>query len=180
MFQIRHLRQILCLLLLTHNLPLTHIGFKPLIKVVQTHRTIRNRQDNQNDRQHREDRQGGASCVVLCAVTWLVDADELEEEVGQRGNVKADGGDHAGFDFFACPESGEGEDNDCDWNGGYGEIEFPVCDVCDDDEKLDGEAEEEVEIELEKCDINLRGVSKVQAFCKRGILPEMRGICASF
>lgn len=104
-FQIRHLRQILRLLLLTHNLPLTHIRLKPPVKIMQTHRTIRNRQDNQNDRQDRENRQRRASCIVLCAVTWLVDADELEEEVGERGDVEADGGNHAGFDFFACPES---------------------------------------------------------------------------
>ena len=151
-----------------------------LFRSMQTHRTVHNCQDNQDNCQDSENRQRGASCVVLCAVAWLVYAHELEEKVGERGDVETDGCYHARFDFFARPKGSEGEDDDCDWDGGDGEVKFAVCHVCDNDEKLDGEAQEEVEIKLEKCDINLKSFSEIQASCRKGFLPEMRGICASF
>lgn len=161
MLQIRHLCKVVRrLLFLRDNLPPANIRLESLVEVEQAHTTISDREDNEDNGQHRKNRKRRSCSVVLRPVTWLVNAHELEEEVCECSDVKADGGDHASFDFLAGPNRSESQNNDCDRDGGDGEVEFGVGDIGYDDQELNGETEEEVEIELKKGDINLEAVSE--------------------
>lgn len=85
----------------------------------------------------------------------LVHSYELEDEVSQARKVQDEDEDHSRAILTTCEESGEKEDHDGERNGGHCEAPFGVCDVRDDDEELDSEAQEEEEIELEKGDVDL-------------------------
>ena len=94
--------------------------------------------------------------MVVFFEARLIDADKLEEEVGQATKVEEDGKDHAQLDFAAGEEGGQQEDGNGDGNGRRRQAEFGVFDIGDDDEELDGKSEEEEEIKLEESNIDLR------------------------
>lgn len=73
-----------------------------------------------------------------------------------KPKVTYDNGNHAQPVLPPSEESGKQEDTDRDWNGGDGEVEFVVSIlVANYDNELDGEAEEEEKVELQKCNVNL-------------------------
>jgi len=87
---------------------------------------------------------GGA---VILGVGRRVHAHEFEDEVGHPGEVEEDDDALAEGVFGAADPHGEEEEEDCDDEGGDCEGEF-VGVAMDDDEELDGEADEEEEVEF--------------------------------
>ena len=77
-------------------------------------------------------------------------------ETGDTGGAAYYNGYHAESIFPASENAGKQEDEDCDRDGSNGEVELivPVF-VADYDDKLDGEAEEEEKVKLQKGNINL-------------------------
>lgn len=88
-------------------------------------------------------------------MSFLVHSHELEDEVSQACKVQDEDEDHARATLAAREECGEQEDHDGKGNGGHCETPFSVRNVRHNDEELDGEAEEEEEIEFEEGDIDL-------------------------
>ena len=115
--------------------------------------------DDQDDGDHSEGRQRLRRYHVLVPRPALVDADQLEEEIGESGEVEGDDGDHAGAVLPSSEEGREDEDENGNGNGGNGQAEFWVGGGVgvrfghrdaweNDDDELHGEAEEEEEIEF--------------------------------
>lgn len=142
-------------LLLLIGALLEQVGLEAGAKVVHADEGVDDGQDDEQDGQHREGRQGAAHGDVVVPEAGLVDADELEEEVGEAAKVEGDDGDHAGFDLTAGEEGGEQQDGDGDGDGGDGQAQLEVRLARHDDEELDREAEEEEEIELKESDVDL-------------------------
>lgn len=89
--------------------------------------------------------------------TGAVDAGQLENEIGHGGEVQHDDEDVADVGFAANNVSGEEEKGDGDWHGDDGDVEFGVAGllILDYDEELDGETEEEEEVEFEEGNVDL-------------------------
>ena len=85
----------------------------------------------------------------------LIDADQLEEEVGQTTEVEQD--DEADAETVLAPREEGGAQQDADGDGDRGDVQaqLEVFDAVDDDEELDGEAQEEKEVEFEEGDVDL-------------------------
>ena len=89
----------------------------------------------------------------------LVHSGELEDEVRQSAEEEDDGEEHAELVLSSGPECCHDEDDDRDWDSGDRDPFLGVCDVVDDDEELDCEAQKEEEIELQQSDVNLFSLS---------------------
>lgn len=135
---------------------------QPLPKVRHADNRIRNRQQDQQDRDDGERRERLSDRPVERLGVGLVDADELEDEVGEGAEV-ADHDEEGAEGILAADEEGGGdEDDDGDGDDGDGEAELEVLGlVVDDDQELDHEAEEEEEVELEEGDVDLQCISVV-------------------
>lgn len=153
--QVIHLHN---LLFVVADLALHDEWLQTLVEVQHACYCVGDGEDDQDDGEHGEDGHGLSSGLVVLFVAGLVHADELEAEVGEAAEVENHDYHHAGHRFAACPEGGHEEDEDCDWDGGGGKGEFDVRYVGDDNKELDGEADEEEEIELQECDVNLCNV----------------------
>jgi hypothetical protein len=114
--------------------------------------------NGENDEKNGDDSKGRQRLLdgfIVLLVTGLVDSDKLEDEVAETAEVEDDDGNHARLVLPAGEECGAEEDDDGDWNGGNRQSELGIVGRSDNDDKLDDEAQEEEEIELEKGDVNL-------------------------
>ena len=66
-----------------------------------------------------------------------------------------DDGNHAGQTFLPSKVPGHDEDENCDRNCSNCQTKFNILDIHYDNHKLDGETEEEEEVEFEEGDIDL-------------------------
>jgi len=136
---------------------LQDVHLEALAEVVHADEGVDDGEDDEDNSKHGKGRQGPLHGHVVVPEEGLVDADELEEEVAEAGEVEDDGEHHAKLDLAAGKEGGEEENGDGDGDGGRRQDVLGILDVLDDDEELDSEAEEEEEIELEEGDVDLRG-----------------------
>jgi hypothetical protein len=85
----------------------------------------------------------------------LIDANQFEDEIREAADITEDDEAHSRNVLAAgpicCHEKYENGDGNC----GNSKVELCTGDVCDNDEELHREAEEEEEIELQKCNENL-------------------------
>lgn len=134
---------------------LEQVVLEALAKVVHADEGVGDGQDDEQDRHDGKGRQRLADGLVVLHVAGLVDAHELEEEVGKPGKKEQNDEAHAKL-VLALGEEG-GKDEDADGNGDRreSEAELGVRLACDDDEELHREAEEEEEIKLEEGNVNL-------------------------
>lgn len=128
-----------------------------LIKIIRADTGNYNRHQEQ---QYRKDCKGSQTLsrwlvVLLSEKVGSIHADELEEEIGERDEVDDDDKDHAGDGFAAYPEGGEEQENECYGKSSRCEALLNGLGVVDHDEELNREGEEEEEIELEECNVNL-------------------------
>ena len=119
------------------------------------------RDEEQYNRQNgkRSQRLASRLVVLLAQAVCDVHTDELKEEVRQSNKVDNDTDNHAYDRFATHPESGGEEQKEGDDQGRGCEDDFDCRGLLNDDEKLNREGKEEEEIELEKGDVNLAGVS---------------------
>lgn len=114
--------------------------------------------DGENDQEDGDDGESGqrpADGHVVLAVSRLVDADQLEDEVAQSTEIEDDDGDNAQLVLAAGEVGGADEDGDGDGDGSGGEGVLDDLDVADNDEELNGEAEEKEKVELEEGNVDL-------------------------
>lgn len=131
------------------------MSFKPVAEVIHTDEGVGDSQDDEDDSENGKRSKGATDGVVAPTVSRLVDADELEKEVGEAAKVEQDDEAHADAVFAAGKEGGAQQDHNGDGNGGDVQAEFDIVEAVDDDEELHGEPEEEEEIKLEKRDVDL-------------------------
>lgn len=98
----------------------------------------------------------------------LVDAEQLEDEVGQSSKEKHDDTHCAGFVLVAGEVSSPEEDENGNRHSGYGRVVLSLAVSTDDDDELHGESEEEEEIKLQQCNVDLNGVSKCRPLDVQG------------
>lgn len=128
---------------------------QPRAEVAHADEGIDDGQDDEDDGQHGKGRQRAAHGVVVLAVARLVDAHQLEEEVGQAAKVEQDDQHDAEPVLALREEGGAEQDGDGHGDGGDVQAELDAVDVRDDDDELDREAEEEEEVEFQQSDVNL-------------------------
>lgn len=138
----------------------THLALHDVC--LQTHAEIRsahdgvdNCQDDQNDRDNCEACQTLPDCHVILRLLWLIHSHKLKDEVCQSTEEEDNGSNHANFILATSPESCHKQNDDCDGNRSNRKRAFSDTQVSNNDEKLYGKSEEEEEVELEECDINL-------------------------
>lgn len=76
------------LLVLAFELPPLDVGFQTSAEIVRAHACV---DDGENDEDHRDDGEGGeraADWYVGPLLVAVVHPDELEEEVGEAGEIK--------------------------------------------------------------------------------------------
>lgn len=125
-------------------------------KVHHAHHTVDDGNDNQNDG---DDREGGHRLLdglVESALGRVINSGQLENEVGEAAEVEDHDENHAPLPFPSSKPCCTKEDGDCDGDGRTGQAEFNVSLAADNDEELNGEADEEEEIELQKGNIDLQ------------------------
>jgi hypothetical protein len=150
-------------------------------KVHHADDSIGNGKDDEQDRDHGEGSQGLADCGVLLLGLGLVDSNELEEEPRQAAEVEDDGADHAGLVLVAGEVGGRQQDDDSDGNSGDCQVELDVGLSGDYDQKLDGKAQEEEEIELQESNVDLGLLAGGLSTSRSGDhLPGSGGISFSF
>lgn len=142
---------------------LEDVGLEPRTEVCHADEGIDDGQDNQQDSKHRKGRQALSHGRIDLGVAGLVDAHQLEEEVGQAAEVEQDGEGHADLVLVAREEGCREQDEDGYRDGGDGQRELGLGNGDDDDEELDREAQEEEKIELQQCDVDLGKPSLVVA-----------------
>ena len=86
---------------------------------------------------------------------WVINSGELEDEVRKTTEVQQHDGHHTGLNLVPGEVGGEEEDSERDGDRGGRECYFDVALAGDNDEELDGETDEEEEIELQEGDIHL-------------------------
>ena len=87
----------------------------------------------------------------------LVHPGEFENEVCEAAEVDEDGEDHANLVLPSSPECRHEQDEDRDRDGGDRQPVLSICQPGDDNQELDGEAEEEEKIKLQQSDVDLAG-----------------------
>jgi hypothetical protein len=149
---------VVCLAVIFDRL-VVDVGLEALAEVVCAHACNDNGEDEEENGEHGEGGQGLARwlVVVLAVQVGNVHADELEQEVRHGDEVHNDDRNHARDGFATDPPRSEEEKKEGDDQGDSGQGEFNGLGVFDDNQKLDGEGEEEEEVELEEGDINLYG-----------------------
>jgi hypothetical protein len=126
-----------------------------LAEIKHTHDGVDDGEEDEKNGDDGECSQRSANSFVVLLVTWLVNSNQLKDEVAETSEVKNDDSNHAGLVLAAGEECGGEENQNGDGDGDDGEGEFRIILVGDDDNELNDEAEEEEEIELEQSDINL-------------------------
>lgn len=131
------------------------MSLEPLTEVAHADERVDDGKDDQEDGQHSECGQRPAYSQVVLVMAGLIDADQLEEEVGQTTEVEQD--DEADAETVLAPREEGGAQQDADGDGDRGDVQaqLEVFDAVDDDEELDGEAQEEKEVEFEEGDVDL-------------------------
>lgn len=125
------------------------------VEVAHADEGISDCENDEQDSQNSESRQTPPHGQVEITVPRLIDSDELEEKVGKTTEVQDDDAPHARLRLVSGEEGGHQQNGNRDGNGSNGKTEFHVRLAADDNEELDGEADEEEEIELQQCDIDL-------------------------
>ena len=74
----------------------------------------------------------------------------------ERGATTYDDKGHSPFVFSSCPESGHHEDCNRYWDCCEGQAELRIGDLNYHNYELDGETEEEEEVEFKKGDVDLQ------------------------
>jgi hypothetical protein len=131
------------------------VVLEAVAKVLQADDGVDNGEDDEKNGDDSKGSQRFLDGLVVFPVARLVDSDKLEDEVAETAKVEDDDGNHAGLVLPAGKECGAEEDDDGDGNGGNCQGKLGIVGRSDNDHKLDDEAEEEEEIELEKGDVNL-------------------------
>lgn len=145
-------------LLLVLGPPATlQVRLQPLAKVHHADDGVGDRKQDQHDGDDGEGGERLAHREVELRVAGLVDAHQLEDEVGQRAEVAHHHEERAEGVLATDEEGGPDEDDNGDGDDGDGEAELEVLGlVVDHDQELHHEAEEEEEVELEQGDVDLR------------------------
>jgi len=168
------------LLVLALELALTDVGLEAAVEVVGADAGVDDGEDDEDDGDDGEGGKGFTDRHVGEFAQGFVHADELEEEVGQGGEIEHlcgtgeqvssdvgkgglrdgdgwayDDEDHAWCALFPCEVSCHQEDDDGYGHRHDGECEFSVVDVDHNDQELYGEPKEEEEIEFEKGNVDL-------------------------
>ena len=154
-----HLVRVGVLLLRVWALGTEEVRLEPRAEVVHADEGVDDGQDDEHDGQDGKGRQRPPDGVVVLAVAGLVDAHQLEEEVGEAAKVGQDDEAHADLVLAAGEEGGAEEDSDGDGDGGDVEAQLDVVEAVDDDEELHGKAEEEEKVKLEQGDVDLSTLS---------------------
>ncbi len=128
---------------------------EPRAKVAHANEGVDDGQNDEQDGQDGKGRQRAPDGFVVLAVVGLVDAHQLEEEVGQAAKVQKDDEADANPVLAAREEGGAEEDGDGDRDGSNVEAQLEVFHAVDDNEELHGEAEEEEKVKLEQGDVDL-------------------------
>jgi len=126
-----------------------------LTKIAHANERVDDGEDDEEDSHNRKRRQGLPNRHITVAGVPVVDPHELEEEVAQSAKVEEDGHDHAKPVLSLRGEGGKEQNTNRDWNRSDCEAELVFRHARDDDEKLDGETEEEEEVELQQRNVNL-------------------------
>lgn len=92
-------------------------------------------------------------------MAWLVNADQLEGEIGQTAEIDDDDGYHTQFGLSASEEGSQQQEGNCDRNGRDGQSELNLVLVIGEHQELDGESEEKKEIKFQQSDVNLVTIS---------------------
>lgn len=124
-------------------------------KVAHANDGVDNGQDDEEDGDDSEGRQRLPHGHVELPVVWLVDAHELEDEVAQATEVQNDDNDHTDLLLSPGEESGADENRNGNRDGGSSQSVLHNLDIAHDDKELDGESEEEEEIEFKESDVDL-------------------------
>jgi hypothetical protein len=140
---------------------LVDVRLQPLVEVVRADARNDNRKEEQQDRQNRKScqRLAGRLVVLLALEVRHVHADELEQKVRQSYKVHKDAANHACNGLATHPEGGSEEQEEGDDERSRSEGDLDGGRLFDDDKELNRKGEEEEEIELEECDVNLADVS---------------------
>lgn len=109
---------------------------------------IDNRENNEQDGNDGKSSQRLLHGFVVLSVVGLIDANELEDEVGEAAKVKNNDNDHPGLVLFASEESRSQKNENRDRDSGNGEGEFRIVRFSDNDDKLNDETQEEEKIKL--------------------------------
>lgn len=88
-------------------------------------------------------------------MTWLVDSHQFEDEVAQSAEKEDNNTNHAGLVFSTSEKGGGQQDNNGDWNRTDSQGELGIGSFCNDDDKLNNEAEKKEEIEFQESNVNL-------------------------
>lgn len=108
--------------------------------------------DGHYDEQNGDDGERGerfSNGKVGRSAARFVDAEELEDEVGEAAKVEDDDADHARLVLPLGEECSSKQNGNRDRNGGNRESELGIGLDSDDDDKLNDETQKEEEIELE-------------------------------
>lgn len=125
------------------------------IEVAHANNAVDNGED---DEQNGDDGKGGERLShgnVELAVSWLVDAHQLEDEVGETAEVEDEDNGHARLVLLLGEVGGCEQDTDGDGDRGNREGEFGVRGFGNNDDKLNDESEEEEKVEFEERNVNL-------------------------
>lgn len=93
--------------------------------------------------------------VLLPVEVGDIHPDKFEEEIGECDEIHQDDDNHARNRLASDPPRSGEEETEGDEERSCREPCFDLGSVVDRDKELNGESEEEKEIELEECDINL-------------------------
>lgn len=137
-------------------------------KVIVADHCVRDGSCYQENSDGCEDGQGVSDRQVLRLMSGLVHANQFEDEIGETSHVGAHDYNTARLILTTSEECREKEDEDSNGDSGDCQDELGRGDLTatgdglarDDDQELNGEAQKEEEIELQKCNVDLKNMSE--------------------
>lgn len=134
---------------------LEQVHFETVAVVVDAVKCVDDGANDQQDGQHGESRQTLSHRHIL--LSMLVDAEELEDEIGETSKVEDNDAERAGLVFVSNAIRSCQKDDNRQGHGSDCGVVFGPAIAADDDNELYSEPQEEEEVKLEQGNIDLVG-----------------------
>lgn len=120
-----------------------------MAKVEQANQRIDDGQDDEYNREHGKCSQRFSNWLISAGLSWVVNTGKLVDEVRQASEIEDSDNAHACLPLTAGGPRGTEKNGDSDRDGGSSQPELDLRSAADNNEKLDREADEKEEIELQ-------------------------------
>lgn len=120
-----------------------------MAEVEQANQRIDDSQDDENNREHSKCSQRFSNWHISPGLSWVVNTGKLVDEVREASKIEDSDDPHARLQLAAGGPCGTEKNGDSDGDGSSSQPELDLRSAADNDKKLDREAYEKEEVELQ-------------------------------